>query len=199
MAKTLRIASLNLDWKSTREHRKRQHKVLRSGDFNLVLLQEARAEDIQALIASGDFDWSRHSLGATARPGVLGVAVLGRGVVPRELHQLTQADFMAGNHELYDDLARWFHERHLAVDVDLADGRTLRVLSAHATPGTSRGPGQPKRGVGTLKPWFHTRLADWIATWEPPFVFAIDANTPKSESLETNETEFHQPASNHGQ
>lgn len=191
----LRVASLNLCWQASDEMRARQREALRAGQFDVVLLQEARKADLGAL--RPDFDWCCHSLGPQLHQKVLGVAILGRnGTKAVNQLQLAASDF--ANAEVYDDLARWFHERHLAVDVQTSDGRVVRMLTAHATPGTSKGPGSPKRGVGKRKPWFHTRLASWIAEWSAPVVFAIDANTPASDTLDWATTRFHIPADAEG-
>jgi endonuclease/exonuclease/phosphatase family metal-dependent hydrolase len=191
----LNVASLNLCWQASDVHRARQREVIRAGNYDVVLLQEARKVDLRAI--QEDFDWCCHSLSPEVHHTVLGTAILGRnGTTPIAQHQLPREAF--ANTEVYDDLARWFHERHIAVDVQVADGPTVRMLSAHATPGTSDGPGSPKRGVGHLKPWFHTQLALWIREWPSPFLFAIDANTPAVDTLDWATTRFHIPADGEG-
>jgi hypothetical protein len=74
-----------------------------------------------------------------------------------------------------------------------ADNTLLRLLSAHATPGTSLGPGTRSAGLA-LKPWFHTRLAEWISGSQQPFIFAIDANTPAVDTLDWATSRFHIPS-----
>jgi hypothetical protein len=165
------------------------------GGFDLILLQEVRKVDLNGL--RDEFDWCCHSLGPDIHSMVLGVAILGRdGVEPLATHQLAAVDFVNG--EVYDDLGRWFHERHLALDVRLESGTEVRVASFHATPGTSDGPGSPKRGVGQLKPWFHTRIAQWLSTWDMPFLFAVDANSPAIDVLDWEGVRFHIPCAGTG-
>lgn len=189
------MASLNLCWDATNEQRARQRVALVDGDFDVVLLQEARRVDLPAL-ADG-FEWCEHSLSSGTHSKVLGTAILGRnGTKPVARHQLERAAFTGD--DMYDDLTRWYVERHLAVDVALVDGPTVRMLSAHATPGSSKGPGSPKRGVQDRKRWFHTHLARWVATWADPFVFAIDANTPRVDTLDWATTEFWVPSADDG-
>jgi hypothetical protein len=191
---TLRLAALNLAWQLGREAKSRQRRQLREGGYDVVVLQEARRADLVPDLVDA-FDWCEHSLAPATHRMVLGVAILGRGGIARlGRQQLAPSEF--ANAVVYPELARWFHERHLAVDVRLPDGQSLRVLGAHATPGTSAGPGTPagRVGVGQRKPWFHTRLAHWMAGWSTPFVFAIDANTPRRETLAPDETEFHIPS-----
>ena len=111
-------------------------------------------------------------------------------------HQLAASDFV--DSEVDEDLGRWFHERHLAVDVAFPDGCNIRLASAHATPGTSKGPGPAHRGVGRRKPRFHTRLAEWMSGWAAPFLFGIDANTPSVDALDWERMRFHMPSDGAG-
>ena len=190
-----RVASLNLSWQTSDRQRALQPAALHG--FDLAMLQEVRTVDLERFC--DEFDWCIHSLTEGAEPGVLGVAILGRnGTVHGETHQLTAADFvnddLGDRYHVDDDLARRFHQRHLAVDVQLESGRPLRVASLHATPGTSDAPGpRPRRRVGNRKQWFHTRIARWLAEWEMPFLFAIDANTPRVDVLDWGDVEFHRP------
>ncbi len=195
LPQTLKVASLNLCWQATDDERVGQRSALADGDFDVVMLQEARKVDLAAI--SEDFDWCVHSLGEDIHDHVLGCAVLGRnGTESVGVHQLAKHEFV--NDDVYEDLARWFHERHVATDVRLQGGATLRVMSAHATPGTSKGPGSPKRGVGRRKPWFHTRIARWIAEWDKPYIFAIDANSPRDDVLDWDDVQFHIPSTGPG-
>jgi hypothetical protein len=58
-------------------------------------------------------------------------------------------------------------------------GERIVVGSFHATPGAGSVGGV---GVGEWKPFFHGAVALELAAIETPFVFAIDANEPRSES-----------------
>jgi hypothetical protein len=64
--------------------------------------------------------------------------------------------------------------------------KTVVFASFHATPGTGRCGGTVVSG---LKPFFHGAVATELARMNCPFVFGIDANEPRSESLHT--IEFH--------
>ena len=157
----------------------RQRQVEALADFDVVLLQEARRTDLGLVAAS--FDWCEHSLPASTHPRVLGTAVLGRnGTRPVARWQMQREQFTGDG--MYADLGRWYFERHLAVDVLTPGSGLVRMMSAHATPGSSRGPGE--QDVGARKRWFHTHMARAVATWDGPFLFAVDANSPAAESLD---------------
>jgi hypothetical protein len=59
----------------------------------------------------------------------------------------------------------------------LADEDQFLVASLHATPGSSR-------GVHNWKPFFHGAVAIELSHQAQPFIFAIDANEPESETLD---------------
>jgi hypothetical protein len=80
--------------------------------------------------------------------------------------------------------------------VRVDDDTRIRVGAFHATPATSRGP--ERLGVPGSKPWFHTRIAECVATWESPFVCGIDANTPRIDALDWSKTEFFWPSGRAG-
>lgn len=66
---------------------------------------------------------------------------------------------------------------------ELSGGERDFVAAAfHATPGTARAGG---RLVSEWKPFFHGAVAISLAELQAPFVFAIDANEPRSETLES--------------
>jgi hypothetical protein len=67
----------------------------------------------------------------------------------------------------------------------LAGDRTFVAGSFHATPGTGRFGPKPGVRVGRFKPYFHAAAAAALSRLDAPFVFAIDANEPRSETLET--------------
>jgi len=196
---TIRLGMLNLWMFGGRSHRQRQVERLAQADLDLLLVQEVTLSRVPGLAAALGFDWWRCSLGPDIRDRRIGVAVMGRAPIqPMERHQLAAEEFV--NDEVYTELGRWFNERHLALDLDDGDGRRFRVGVFHATPGTSEGPGTPagRLGVGKRKPWFHTRLAQWIATWEDPYLFGIDANTPSHDALDIAHSQFHIPVSTEG-
>jgi len=65
-------------------------------------------------------------------------------------------------------------------------GRRFAAGSFHATPGTAKVGGVR---VSEWKSFFHAGVALQLAKLEVPFVFAIDANEPRSETLDN--TTFH--------
>jgi hypothetical protein len=73
----------------------------------------------------------------------------------------------------------------------VVDGREFVVASLHATPGSSRAgvPGRPHQLVHEWKPYFHGAVAVELSRLDQPFVFAIDANEPLSETVDR--TVFH--------
>lgn len=183
---------LNLWMFAGASHKARQAERLGAGAFDVLLLQEVTRAEVPGLASALGFDWWASSLGDEVRDPRIGVAVLGRSPVQLDARlQLAADDFV--NDDVYPELARWFHERHLAVDVTMAPGRSMRIGAFHATPGTSEGPGTStgRRGVGHRKPWFHRRIAEWVATWDPPFLFGIDANTPAVDALDLADSRFH--------
>jgi hypothetical protein len=66
------------------------------------------------------------------------------------------------------------------------DGKTIVVGSFHATPGAGKVGG---RSVGEWKPFFHGAVAIELTRIDAPFVFAIDANEPLSETVDA--VKFH--------
>jgi hypothetical protein len=191
----IKVASLNLCWSADAKMRARQRDVLMAGDFDVAMLQEVRSKDLSLL--RSEFDWTCHSLDAQASFRDLGVAILGRKGTSLVAHQQLPAQAFV-NSDVYEELAAWFHQRHLVVDVSVPGGGMVRMMSAHATPATSRGPGNPKRGVGARKPWFHTTLALWICQWNLPYLFAIDANTPRTDTADWATTQFWWPSDGKG-
>jgi len=59
------------------------------------------------------------------------------------------------------------------------------AASFHATPGTGRFGPTPGTVVRNWKPFFHGSVAAALAELTSPFVFAIDANEPLSETIES--------------
>jgi hypothetical protein len=175
---------MNLCWQTTATGRAAQPSALQAvvdelgGAPTVAALQEVSGGSLARFEAAG---WN--VLASTRAPrGRLGVAVVGRDVdAASEPHQQDAAWFT--NSDVYPELAEWFVERSVAVDVAV-NGSTFRYGSFHATPGSSKGPG--KKGVGgRRKPWFHRRVAEWINTWPRPYAFAIDANSPKAETYDS--------------
>jgi hypothetical protein len=174
----LRVGMLNVCWMATESQRLRQVDSLASSNLDLLCLLEVRAGNVPKVATATGFMWSECSVVPNVAGTHLGVAVLGKGPVRvRAVHQLPADDFLNEEVGVGPELARRFHERHLAVDVGVGPDTVLRVGVFHATPGSTKNPDGGL--VRTRKPWFHTRIAEWVATWEPPYLFAVDANTPK--------------------
>jgi hypothetical protein len=173
--------------------------VVVHSDLDFLCLLEVDLADIERFASACGLAWWRCSLGANASGRPLAVAVAGSSrVTPRAQAQLSVDDFLQ-DHDgppMYPELARWYHERHIAVDVGVEGGVEIRVGAFHATPGTSRGPG--RLGVVGRKPWYHTRIAEWVATWPGPYLFGIDANTPKHDALAWADTEVFWPSGKAG-
>ena len=191
---SLRFGLLNLWCFGGRERRSKQEEVIASAGFDVLCLLEVDPADIERFAVASGFSWWRSSVSPGVAGKHLAVAIVGSSrVAPRSVVRLTADDFLQ-DHDgppMYPELAAWYHERHLAVDLRCINGIEMRVGAFHAPPGTSRGPG--RLGVRGRKPWFHTRIADWVGTWGSPFVFGIDANTPKRDVLAWADTEFFWP------
>lgn len=179
----LNLMSFNLCWTTTGKGRLAQPPAVSAavdelgGGPAVAALQEVSHAGLTGFKEAG---WE---VLASTRPvtGRLGVAIVGRGVeAASEPLTLDRSWFEV--EEVYPELAQWFAERSVAVDLAIG-GTTVRFGSFHATPGSSRGP--KRMGVGgARKPWYHRRVADWVATWPRPYAFAIDANSPHSETAD---------------
>jgi Endonuclease/Exonuclease/phosphatase family len=82
---------------------------------------------------------------------------------------------------LPERLAARFSTRTLFAEVSGGE-RDFVAAALHATPGTGRVGG---RIVSEWKPFFHGAAAISLAELGAPFVFAIDANEPRSETLDS--------------
>lgn len=181
------LFSLNVGWTTKSAGRRRQVQEIEAalealgGGPALLALQEVYKADVERFEAAG---WVR--LVGTERPkppGQLGVAVMATADVVADDRpiRIEPGRFMRG--EMYEALAEWYSARAVAVDV-VVGSSPLRFGSFHATPGSSAGPKQGGVG-GKRKPWFHRVVAEWIRDeWPEPWAFAIDANSPHSETLE---------------
>jgi len=196
---TLHFGLLNLWCFGGPRRRARQEQIIAHADLDILCLLEVDPADIERFAAACGLSWWRCSVGANASDRPLAVAVAGSSrVTPRRQVQLSVDDFLQ-DHDgpaIYPELARWYHERHIAVDVGISSGAEIRVGAFHATPGTSRGPG--RLGVMGRKPWYHTRIAEWVATWHAPYLFGVDANTPKRDVLDWADTEVFSPSGRAG-
>lgn len=82
---------------------------------------------------------------------------------------------------LPERLAARFSTRTLFAEVSGGE-RDFVAAALHATPGTGRVGGKI---VSEWKPFFHGAAAISLAELQAPFVFAIDANEPRSETLDS--------------
>lgn len=90
-----------------------------------------------------------------------------------------------GHAELPTRLANRYAVRTLFGEYSVL-GRRIVFASLHATPGSSKAgvPGRRHQKVHEWKPFFHGATAIALSELALPFVFAIDANEPKSETLD---------------
>lgn len=73
----------------------------------------------------------------------------------------------------------------LAACGDQRCGAPVCACSFHATPGTGRYGPKPAKLVHEYKPFFHGGVAVGLSRLEIPFVFGIDANEPRSETVDS--------------
>jgi hypothetical protein len=103
---------------------------------------------------------------------------------PAAIEALIGPDTPPGYDQLPAELLVRFHARSLIARV--ADGlNDFVAASFHATPGTGRFGPKPGIVVRNWKPFFHGGVAVALAELNLPFVFAIDANEPRSETIDS--------------
>lgn len=196
----VRVGLLNLWCIGGPRRRARQVDVITQAGIDVLCLLEVNPNEIGAFASACGFSWWRCSAGPGALTRTLAVAVVGNTRAQVSGQQQLRVDDFLQEHDgtpMYAELARWYHQRHLCVDVSLDNEPPIRIGSFHATPGTSRGPG--RLGVRGRKPWFHTRIAQWAATWKSPYLFAIDGNTPQVDVCSWDETKFYWPRGRAGE
>lgn len=102
---------------------------------------------------------------------------------PDRIEALIGPDTPPGYEQLPDQLIARFQARSLIARI--ADGlHEFHAGAFHATPGTGRFGPKPGAIVGNWKPFFHGGVAAALADITTPFVFAIDANEPRAETLD---------------
>ena len=115
----------------------------------------------------------------TVEPGIF---------MPPAIETLIGPDTPSGYEQLPGELLVRFRARSLIARI--VDGpREFAAGSFHATPGMGRYGPKPGRRVGDWKPFFHGGVAATLTGLTWPFVFAIDANEPRAETL--NSITFH--------
>jgi hypothetical protein len=108
--------------------------------------------------------------------------------MPPAIEALIGPDTLSRCEQLPGELLVRFRARSLIARI--VDGpREFAAGSFHATPGMGRYGPKPGRRVGDWKPFFHGGVAATLTGLTWPFVFAIDANEPRAETL--NSITFH--------
>ena len=189
----LKVLSLNLNCFKPRRSMPYEEEFFRTSSYDVVLLQEVRHSSFERI--RHHFDWGFLSLDEQDRRRI-GVAILGRAPLTAHSPESVGTEVFEHNGHVPTPLARWFEARNLSVLLDLpGSSRPVRLMTAHATPGTSRGPksfDEPK--VGRFKPVFHSTLSRVIESWDTEFIFSLDANSPKVDSLDWSKVEFYREA-----
>jgi hypothetical protein len=102
---------------------------------------------------------------------------------PHTIAEFSQERAPAGYDQIPGSLLARFAARSLLAEI--SDGtRRFAACSLHATPGTGTYGPPPGKLVGEWKPFFHAGAAMALNDVKLPFVFAIDANEPRSETLD---------------
>ncbi len=167
-------------------------------DPDVVLLQECRAAWLEIVCAETGLSGvhSHDLLGGLDGLPADGTAVAVRvplqidrattlsaeHFAPEAVHALVGADTPPGYEALPAGLLGRYCARSLLVEIGGA-GHRFAACSFHATPGTGRYGPKPGKLVHEYKPFFHGGVALALSRLEIPFVFAIDANEPRSETL----------------
>jgi len=195
----VRIASLNLRAMPNRDFTKLEPlaALLASFDPDVVLLQECRAGWLEFVCAQSGLSGVRsHDLldGVEGLPAD-GTAVAVRAPLqidtattlsaeqfaPAAVHALVGPDTPSGYEQLPAALLGRFRSRSLLAEITGA-GPRFAACSFHATPGTGHYGPKPGKAVDKYKSFFHGGVAVALLGLEIPFIFAIDANEPRSET-----------------
>jgi hypothetical protein len=104
--------------------------------------------------------------------------------MPAAIERLIGPDTPSGYERLPEELLVRFRARSLIAQI--VDGPDeFAAGSFHATPGMGRYGPKPGTRVRKWKPFFHGGVAAALTALTWPFVFAIDANEPRAESLDS--------------
>lgn len=194
----MRVVTLNLRAYPNHSRIRDLADLIARQEPDLLLVQECRRKWLGTILeTAGLVGIHSHDVGpqlASAPPDGCAIAVrpplaLGSAwrlpvdrfhpaVVARAIREPIPAKY----ENLPSGLACRFSARTMFAEVHTADG-TFVAGSFHATPGTSRA-GKGWRHVSEWKPFFHGAVALTLAELESPFIFGIDANEPKSETLD---------------
>jgi endonuclease/exonuclease/phosphatase family metal-dependent hydrolase len=170
----MRIVSWNIAYRRGTTA-KRQGSFLASLEPDLVLLQEANPNSIQALLDTAGMDWLVEGGGPRGlrvpqdgdRPvRSQGCAIVGRNPPPLVSSVLTVVPLP---------------ERCVLASVDRC-GMVLTVCSYHAPPGVSWGRIKADQAVG---------FSDWLVRHEGPVLVGADANTPEVDGIDFHDSLTH--------
>lgn len=103
--------------------------------------------------------------------------------MPAAIETLIGPDTPSGYERLPGELVARFRARSLIARID--GPREFAAGSFHGTPGMGRYGPKPGARVRHWKPSFHGGVAAALTTLTSPFVFAIDANEPRAETLDS--------------
>jgi endonuclease/exonuclease/phosphatase family metal-dependent hydrolase len=187
MGMTFRFVSWNLEWAASRERRRGQLELIRDLAPDLLAVQEVKATTLHPLEEL--FAWKVFALGPNPNDRYwkarFGTAVLG-GTRANLRGQMLVAPTWFGLDDELNWKANRFARRATWARVQL-EGSTRDILvgSLHASP--AAGP------IGAHKPWFHGRIAQWLAEAEEPWLFGIDANAPGAEGSDIARTRWGWP------
>jgi hypothetical protein len=192
----LRVVSWNLDSRPTGQLDAKVA-LLRDVAPDLALLQEVRRPVYKTLLPHALahermfeqtrlFSWGALSTDLSNPPGsdrrlgcavlgVAGTALLSARLLPAEAFPVPGADTVG------------FVHRTVVTRVAVPRGRTLTACSFHARPAVSR-------ETDSLRPAFHSGIADWLAAQAGTVVFGMDAGAPEVDHPDPERSVFAWPA-----
>ena len=197
----LRVASLNLRaYPNTgRAHVEALSKLLADEGCDIVLLQECRRPWL-ALVCqtTGLTGYHAHTLAPAVAPRAFSpdgcaIAISSKLNVIRTWRIAPEAflpdavqtgifeELPARFKQMPDRLACRYSGRSILAELEL-DGERFVAVSFHATPGTGK---VGDAIVGEWKPFFHGAVALELSDLNLRFVFAMDANEPLSETVDS--------------
>ncbi len=201
MSSELRVASLNLRAypNPQRGQINRLARIIRAQECDVVLLQECLRPWLDVVCeVTGFTGVHSHRLSPATPPDAFspdGCAIAVRpsielgscrrippeSFMPSAVQEAIFEEPPAGFEPMPERLAYRSSGRSILAEI-VADDETVVVGSFHATPGSGSVGGMQ---VGEWKPFFHGAVAVELAALERPFVFAIDANEPFSETVDS--------------
>ena len=201
MATELRVGSLNLRAmpRPDRGHIDRLAKIIAAKKCDVVLLQECLRAwldpvcETAALTGFHAHTVPPHTEAGAFPPDGCAIAVSDK-VKVGACRRIPSEQFMpdavqrgiyeeppAGFQPMPQRLADRYSARSIMAELTVAD-ESLVVGSFHGTPGSGHVGGKPVR---EWKPFFPGAVALELSRIQSPFIFGIDANEPRSESLDT--------------